>query len=73
MLFVLPQFQGRGIGRKLMLAFERKARELNRSKVSLEVRVSNARAKVLYSSIGFSRGTFGPAGEHVEFWEKKLY
>ena len=60
------------MGRKLMLAFEKKARELGCCKVTLEVRGTNEPAKALYSKLAYSRGRFGPGNEVVESWEKKF-
>lgn len=51
LLFVRPEFQRRGLGRKLMLAFEEKARELGCCKITLEVREVNNPAKTLYRGL----------------------
>ncbi|MCI0538919.1 MAG: GNAT family N-acetyltransferase [Verrucomicrobiales bacterium] len=72
LLFVRPEFQRRGLGRKLMLAFEEKARELGCCKITLEVREVNDPAKGLYRGLQYSRGRFGPRNEVVEFWEKNF-
>lgn len=53
---VHPNLRNRGLGRLTMLALERKAAELGASRMTLEVRVSNAVARHLYESLGF-RGT----------------
>lgn len=52
-LAVLPDFQGRGIGRGLIDEIERRARERNCCKITLEVHDSNTRAKRLYEATGF--------------------
>ena len=43
-LAVLPEGRGNGVGRKLLAAVERKAREMNCCKVTLEVLENNRRA-----------------------------
>ncbi len=52
-LAVLSDFQGRGIGGALLAEVERRARERECCKVTLEVHDSNAGAKRLYESAGF--------------------
>ena len=47
-LAVLPGNRGRGIGRKLLEAVERKARELGCCKLTIEVQENNRRAKYYY-------------------------
>ena len=69
-IFVLPEFQRRGIAKKLMLAFEARTRELGCCKVTLEVREGNEQAKALYSALEYRRGTFGPHNDALEFWER---
>jgi GNAT superfamily N-acetyltransferase len=54
-LSVLPEFRGRGIGKKLMLEVEKKALELGCKKLTLEVRTDNP-AEKLYRSLGFTSG-----------------
>lgn len=58
-LTVLPAFRGRGIGRGLLDDVERRARERECCKVTLEVHDGNERAKKLYRSVGF--GPWNPA------------
>ena len=52
-LAVLPAYRGKGIGRALMQEVEKRARENDCCKVSLEVHNSNEGAKKLYASEGF--------------------
>ena len=52
-LAVLPEFQGRGIGRALLLAAEERARAQGCCKLTLEVRQDNGRARKLYHERGF--------------------
>ncbi|WP_069132155.1 GNAT family N-acetyltransferase [Rhodohalobacter halophilus] len=54
-LAVNPQFRGNGIGEALLAEVERKAKEENCCKVTLEVREDN-RARHLYERAGFSYG-----------------
>lgn len=52
-LAVLPEHQGRGVGRSLLGDVERRARERGCAKITLEVHDSNEGAKRLYASFGF--------------------
>lgn len=54
-LAVLKEFRGKGIGEALLGAVEKKAKETNCCKVTLEVREDN-RAKNLYERVGFEYG-----------------
>jgi len=54
-LVVCSKYRGNGIGAALLGAVERKAKEENCCKVTLEVREDN-RAKNLYERFGFSEG-----------------
>ena len=54
-LAVLRTFRGKGIGEALLGAVEKKAKETNCCKVTLEVREDN-RARNLYERIGFEYG-----------------
>ncbi len=50
---VLPEAQGRGIGRAVMAALVAEARRRGMVRATLEVRPSNERALALYESFGF--------------------
>lgn len=52
-LSVSEQFQGQGIGRALMAAFEQQGRELGHTQVALIVEQDNGRAKHLYERQGY--------------------
>jgi GNAT superfamily N-acetyltransferase len=52
-LAVLPDFQGRGIGRAILAEVERQARRAGCCKITLEVHDTNERAKRLYAETGF--------------------
>ncbi len=67
---VSPQFQGQGVGKKLMAAVEAEARSRGCCKISLEVREDNARAQALYLKCGFDPGTRG--GDAMLFWNKRF-
>ncbi len=51
---VLPEYQGKGIGRKLLLHSIQKARELQIGKIWLESNDKLTRAMTLYQHLGFS-------------------
>lgn len=61
-LAVLPTHRGRGIGRALLEAAERRAREDGCCKLTLEVQDGNHRARGLYRSFGFGDLVFGDSG-----------
>ncbi len=66
-LAVLPDCQGRGIGRRLLAEVERRARERGCCKLTLEVHATNAGAKRLYQRVGF-----GPWDSPTLFVSKPL-
>jgi GNAT superfamily N-acetyltransferase len=51
--YVVPELRGRGVGRALLAAVERKARESGCCKLTLEVLENNTPARRLYESCGF--------------------
>lgn len=55
-LAVLPEQRGSGVGRQLLEAVERKARQLDCCKLTLETQEHNARARGLYEKFGFVTG-----------------
>ena len=68
--YVLPSLRGRGIGRALLAAVERKARETGCCKLTLEVQENNARARRLYEACGFSQAQYvEAAGRSVFLWK----
>ena len=69
---VIKAYQGRGVGRGLLEAVERKARTLNCCKLTLEVRADNAPALALYQRCGFVGGQYGAAPGSVLFCQKRL-
>lgn len=52
-LAVLPEFRGRGIGERLLAEIERRARERDCCKLTLEVHSTNDGASRLYARFGF--------------------
>jgi ribosomal protein S18 acetylase RimI-like enzyme len=50
---VLPEFQRKGVGSRLLLEVERRAKERGCCKITLEVHDSNRDAKRLYERMGF--------------------
>jgi ribosomal-protein-alanine N-acetyltransferase len=50
---VLPQFNGKGIAKKLIQNSIAYAREIGKSEVKLEVGASNLKVRMLYSKLGF--------------------
>lgn len=63
-LFVRPKWQGRGIGRSLVLAALAKAKELGYWTVRLDTLPEMEGAIGLYRSLGFREiGPYGPVGE----------
>lgn len=61
-LNVLPEYRGRGVGRRLLDAAEGKARALGCCKLTLEVGDRNAIARRVYERAGFRQADFGEAG-----------
>lgn len=58
--YVLPEFRGRGVGRRLLEAIERRARELGCCRLTLEVQENNHRARAVYNSAGFAQAVYVP-------------
>lgn len=58
--YVRAEHRGMGIGRRLMEAIERHARELGCCKLTLEVQENNRRARALYEAAGFAQMMYVP-------------
>jgi ribosomal protein S18 acetylase RimI-like enzyme len=71
-LFVQPEHQRCGIARKLLQAFEDKARTLGCCRLTLEVRAENVPAKSLYAALDYRQAMFGRERDALEYWEKPL-
>jgi len=69
---VLPGNRGAGVGRQLLAAVERKAREMGCCKVTLEVLENNHRALKVYAAAGFARATYTEEAGGALFFAKKL-
>lgn len=71
-LHVIIDYRRRGVGRLLLGAVERTARELGCCKLTLEVQENNRAALALYRDFGFVDGQYEPDAGTVLFREKKL-
>lgn len=56
--FVLPQCRGHGLGRRLLEAVERRAREMGCCRLTLEVQEHNHRARAIYGAAGFAQAVY---------------
>lgn len=64
-LGLLPEYRGRGIGRRLMLYAMERGREAGFKEIRLDCRLSNKRAIHLYKSLGFHTTAIRPRGLYV--------
>lgn len=71
-LVVIPQYRGKGVGHKLLLAVEREAQLRGCCKITLEVLDGNTVAKTLYRKFGFGPYCLDPRTGQAFFWEKPL-
>ena len=71
-LAVLPAYRGQGVGRALLEAVERKARELNCCKLTLEVFENNEKARRTYEAAGFAQAMYAEAAGGAIFLSKPL-
>jgi GNAT superfamily N-acetyltransferase len=65
-LAVLPEYRGRGVGRRLLEAVESNARQWGCCKITLEVLHRNHAARGLYERAGF--GPRSSDSAHDQFW-----
>ncbi|MDB6032697.1 MAG: putative acetyltransferase [Verrucomicrobiales bacterium] len=70
--FVMPRYQGTGVGRRLLAAVEERARELGYCKLTLEVVEKNHRARRVYAAAGFVGAPGGLEGGVTFFLSKRL-
>ena len=70
--FVRPVHRGAGIGRSLLAAVEKRARELGCCKLTLEVQENNHRAQGIYAAAGFARSVYVPEAGGSLFLSKPL-
>jgi GNAT superfamily N-acetyltransferase len=71
-LAVLPGHRGRGTGRRLLKAVERKARKMGCCKLTLEVQENNHRARQVYKGAGFAQAKYVDAAGGGLFLSKPL-
>ena len=71
-LTVRASERGQGLGRALLEAAERRAREIGCSKLTLEVHQDNQRALGLYMDFGFEGHHVGGEPQYTLFLEKSL-
>lgn len=69
---VLPAFRGHGIGRRLLEAVERKARQDGCCRITLEVQEHNDRARHVYAAAGFAQAVHVEAAGGALFLSKPL-
>jgi GNAT superfamily N-acetyltransferase len=70
-LAVIPDYRGKGVGRRLMAAVEEKARALGCCKVTLEVLEDNP-ARQIYEAAGFIAPDYGNGAGRSLFLAKPL-
>ncbi len=71
-LAVVPAQRGAGVGRLLLDAVCRKARQLDCCKVTLEVQENNRRARSVYEAAGFHQAHYEAAAGGALFYSKVL-
>ncbi|MEE2681969.1 MAG: GNAT family N-acetyltransferase [Planctomycetota bacterium] len=71
-IFIEEAWRGRGIGRAMIEAIERRAREADCAKLTLEVDRVNTGAQRLYAELGFADGHDDSDGSGTWFWRKPL-
>ena len=71
-LAILPEHRGRGIGRQLLAAVERKARDIGCCKLTLEVQENNHRARGVYGEFGFEQAVHKAEAGGALFLSKRL-
>ena len=70
--YVLPTYRGQGIGRLLLEGVERKARNMDCCKLTLEMQENNHRARQVYEAAGFAQAVYVKAAGRVLFLSKLL-
>jgi ribosomal protein S18 acetylase RimI-like enzyme len=71
-IFVQAAARGAGIGKLILDRIEAKARSMNGSAITLEVRRDNHRAPGFYRNFGFEPADVGAQRVPMEFWRKGL-
>lgn len=70
--YVASSGRGTGIGRQLLAAVEKRAREIGCCKLTLEVLENNRRALGVYHAAGFKQATYQPEAGGSLFFTKPL-
>lgn len=71
-LYVVPPLRGRGIGRSLLTAAIELSRERGADGIDLNTGETDAAARGLYESMGFSNREGGPDGPLMLFYEREI-
>ena len=71
-LYVVPDKRGRGLGRALMLAAIKTARDRGADRIDLGTSEDDHAARALYESLGFINRERGPEGPITYFYELEL-
>ncbi len=71
-LYVAPPLRGRGIGRALLEATIAVAREAGATAIDLNTGETDAAARALYESLGFTNREGGPDGPAMLFYEREI-
>jgi len=71
-LYVVPPLRGRGIGRALLEATIAIAREAGATGIDLNTGETDAAARALYESMGFSNREGSPEGPAMLFYEREI-
>jgi ribosomal protein S18 acetylase RimI-like enzyme len=71
-LYVVPDRRGRGLGRALLEATMAAAREAGATHIELNTGETDAEARSLYESSGFTNREGGPDGPRMLYYEREL-
>lgn len=71
-LYVAPERRGQGIGRALLEAAMEVAREAGATRIDLATGETDAAARALYESCGFTNREGQPDGPRMLFYEREL-
>jgi GNAT superfamily N-acetyltransferase len=71
-VFVIAEYRGRGISKKMLNKAEEIAISLDCCKLTLEVLEGNTIAQMAYKSCGYSGYELNPKMGKAMFWQKKL-
>ncbi len=69
---VHPDWRGRGIGRALMDAVFRRARERGCGHIELNTSTDDVEARALYEKLGFTNAEGSPEGPSMLYYEREL-